>query len=156
MRPRIYVVLGVCLIVVASLFLCSASNSPKTISSEPPDVHSVNEAFLHALAFAEKHYSLPRLTQQVWVASVDNHPDLSYATHHVFINKPEMVGELQGLFAVDPDHAGFVTDQLTVIVHAPDDTHLSHQVTLIDSEMHIVWSGKIDVDGHVTEYMHYE
>ena len=156
MKPGKYVVLGVCLIMAASLFLCSAANLPKTISHEPPDVHSVNETFLHALMFAEKHYSLPRLTQQVWAASVDNHPDLSYATHHVFVNQPETVGELQGLFAVDPDHSVFMPEQLMVIVHAPDDPHFSHQVTLFDGEMHRIWSAKIDIDGHVTEYMHYQ
>jgi hypothetical protein len=156
MKPRGYVVLGVCLVVVASLLLSGASNRMNSYSAEPQDVHSVNEAFLHALAFAEQHYSLPRLTQQVWTADVDNHPDLSYATHHVFVNKPETVGELQALFAFDPDHSSFVTNQLTVIVHAPDDPHLSHKVTLFDGEMHLVWSARIDVDGHVTEYMHYE
>ena len=156
MKPRRYVVLGMCLMMAASLFLCSASNSQRTVSSEPQDAHNVNEAFLHALAYAERYYSLPRLTQLNWTASVDNHPDLSYATHHVFVNQPETVGELQGLFAIDPDHSVFMSEQLTVIVHAPDDPHFSHQVTLFDGEMHRVWSAKIDIDGHVTETMHYQ
>lgn len=151
MRPRMYGVLGVCVVLVASLLLSSSSTL-----AEPQDVHSVNETLAHALQFAEAHYSLPRLTQQMWIASVDNHPDLAYATHHVFVNQPETVGELQALFAFDPDHSTFTTDQLTVIVHAPDDPHLSHQVSLYDGEMHRVWSAKIDIDGHVTETMHYE
>ena len=156
MRPKMYVALGICLMTVALLLGSCASNTSKLTLSEPLDIHSVQEALNHALVYTEKHYNLPGLTQLAWQASVDNHPDLSYATHHVFINKPEVLSELQARFANKPAHSGFVTDQLTVIVHAPDDPHLSHQVTLIDSEKHIVWSGKIDLDGHVTEYMHYE
>ena len=156
MKPKMYVVLGLCLMMVASLLVSSASNSPRSILAEPLDAHSVNEALNHALVFAEQHYNLPGLTRLSWQASVDNHPDLSYATHHVFVNQPETIAELQAHFAINPAHAGFVTDQLTLIVHAPDDPHFSHKVTLIDSEKHIVWSAKIDIDGHVTEYMHYE
>jgi hypothetical protein len=156
MKPKRYVVLGVCL-TVASLFLCSASNYPMSVSiAEPMDSHSVNGALVHALVYIEQKYDLPGLTQLAWNASVDNHPDLSYATHHVFTNKPETVSELQAAYAIDPTHSGFWTGQLTVIVHAPDDQHFSHQVTLIDAEEHIVWSGKVDVDGHITEFMHYE
>ena len=121
MKPKMYVVLGLCLMMVASLFLCSASNSPKTMPGEPQDSHSVNEAFMHALLYAEQHYSLPGLTRLEWEASVDNHPDLPYATHHVFVNQPETIAELQAHFAINPAHSGFVTDQLTLIVHAPDD-----------------------------------
>ncbi len=156
MKPKMHVVLGLCLVTVASLLLFSASNGPKNASAEPIDAHSVNEALNHALIFAEQHYNLPGLTRLAWTASVDNHPDLSYATHHIFINQPETIGELQAQFAINPAHSGFVTDQITIIVHAPDDPHFSHQITLIDSEKHIVWSAKIDLDGHVTEYMHYE
>ncbi len=155
MKPTMYVVLGMC-ITVASLFLCSALNGPNLAPVEPLDVHSVNQALNHALVYAEKHYSLPGLTRLAWEGSVDNHPDLAYATHHVFINRPDVMSELRAQLALDPDHAGFATDQLTVIIHAPDDPHFSHKVTIVDSEMHVIWSGKVDVDGHVTEYMHYE
>ena len=156
MNPKMYVMLGVCLTAVASLFLCSGSSYPRIATVEPWDGHSVNQALSHALVYAEQHYNLPGLSRLMWEASVDNHPDMSYATHHVFINKPEVLSELQARFANDADHAGFAANQLTVIVHAPDDQQLSHKVTLIDAEQHVVWSGKVDADGHVTEYMHYE
>lgn len=156
MKPAMYVVLGICLLMAASLLNSSASSAASLSLSEPLDVHSVEQALNHALVFAERHYNLPGLDRIVWKASVDNHPDLSYATHHVFINKADLFSELQSRFAIDPCHCGFVTDQLTAIVHAPDDPHFSHKVTIIDSEKHVVWSGEIDMDGHVTEYMHYE
>ena len=156
MKPTMYVVLGIGLLVAVLLFNSSASSASSLSFSEPLDVHSVEQALNHALAFAERHYNLPGLSQVVWKASVDNHPDLSYATHHVFVNQPDTLSELQAQFAIDPCHCGFVTDQLTAIVHAPDDPHFSHKVTIVDAEKHVVWSGKIDMDGHVTEYAHYE
>lgn len=157
MKPKLHVVLGLC-VTVASLLLCSASNSPMVMRSsmEPLTSHSVDEAVEHALVFIEENYNMPGLTRLTWEAGVDNHPDLNYATHHVFINQPEMFSEIQAHFAIDPTHAGFTAQQLTVYVHAPDDQRLSHKITLFDGEEHIVWIGTVDMDGHVTEYMHYE
>jgi hypothetical protein len=155
MRPKITVLLGVCL-AVASLLLCSASNNPvNNVKAEPLTSHSVEEAFMHALLYIDQNYNLPALEDLAWMASVDNHPDLAYATHHEFINEPEIVGELQAQFAINPAHTGYTPEQLTVIVHASDDPHYSHKVTVIDSEQHVVWAGTIDVDGHVTEYMRF-
>jgi hypothetical protein len=151
-----FVPLGVCLS-VASLLLCSASIKPVIVpNNEPLTYHSVEQAFDHAMYFVSQNYNLTGLTNLAWKASVDNHPDLAYATHHVFINMPEMVGELQSQFALNPKHAKYMADQLTVYVHAPDDPHFSHEVMLFDGESHVVWSGKVDVDGHVTEYMDYQ
>ncbi len=155
MKPRVLVLLGVCL-TVASLFLTASTNQVIRVSAEPLSSHSVNEAFKHALTYVQYNYNLYGLTALTWQASVDNHPDLAYATHHVFINKAETVSELQAQYALTPAHSGFMRDQLTVIVHAPDDQNFSHKVTIIDAEQNVVWAGKIDVDGHVTEYLHYE
>jgi hypothetical protein len=123
---------------------------------EPLTSHSVDEALNHALVFIEQNYNLPGLTHLAWTASVDNHPDMVNATHHVFVNQPETLSEIQAWFVSDPTHAGFTTRQLTVYVHAPDDQHFSHKITLFDGEEHVVWVGTVDVDGHVAEYMHYE
>ena len=156
MKPKMKFFLGIC-IAVASLLLCSASSNNPVANAriEPLTYHSVDEAFNHALQYIDQNYYMPSLRHIAWKASVDNHPDLAYATHHVFINEPETIGELQAQFAINPAHSGFVTEQLTVIVHAPDDPRFSHKVTLIDSENHVVWVGTVDVDGHVTEYMNF-
>ena len=147
MKPKMKVLLGVCL-AVTSLLLCSAAIEPMTS-------HSGEEAFDHALFYFDQNYNQPGLENLEWKASALG-PDMIGTTHHIFINTPETVGELQAQFAIDPAHSGFVTEQLTVIVHAPNDPHLSHVVMIIDSENHKVWSGKIDVDGHVTDYLGYQ
>jgi hypothetical protein len=155
MKPNIKVLLGVCMM-VASLLLCSASHSPVVNAKiEPLTSHSVEEALNHALLYIDQNHRLG-LNNLVWKSSVDNHPDLIYATHHVFINLPETVGEIQAQFAIHPTHSGFVTEQLTIIIHAPDNQRFSHKVTLIDSEKHTLWVGTVDVDGHVTEYIHFK
>ncbi len=151
MKPKVFVFLGVCL-TVASLLFTTSTNQVIRVGAEPLSSHSVNEAFQHALTHVQRSYNLPGLTTLTWQADVDNHPDLAYATHHVFVNKAEMLSELQAQYALTPAHSGYRHDQLTVIVHAPDDQRLSHKVTIINAEQNVVWSGKIDVDGHVTEY----
>jgi len=147
MKPKMKVLLGVCL-AVTSLLLCSAAMEPLTS-------HGVEEAFDHALVYVDQNYNQPGLENLEWKASALG-PDMVSTTHHMFINKPETVSELQSQFAISPAHSGYMTDQITVIVHAPNDPHLSHIVTIIDSEGHKVWSGKIDVDGHVTEYLRFQ
>ena len=146
MKSKMKVLLSVCL-AVTSLLLCSAAREPWT-------GHSVDEAFDHAMVYVDRNYNQYGLENLEWKASTLA-PDMIGTTHHIFVNTPETVGELQAQYAIDPAHSGYVTEQLTVIVHAPDDSRLSHVVMIVDSENHQVWSGKIDVDGHVTEYMRF-
>ena len=130
---------------------------PFTVSAlEPNSGHSVDEALKHALKLVEAKYNLPGLTSLQWDASVDNTPDLSYATHHVFVNKAETLSEIQAAYAINPAHAGFTTRQVTIYVHAPDNQLFSHKISIFDGERHYQWIGTVDVDGHIAEYMHYE
>lgn len=149
----------VCSILLAVTIFFSGSIYSQTgiaAALEPNSNHSVDEAMQHALRFVEVKYKLPGLTGLQWEASADNTPDLSYATHHVFVSKAETLGEIQAAYAINPAHSGFTTRQLTVYVHAPDAKLYSHKVSIFDSEAHIQWVGTVEEDGHVAEYMHYE
>lgn len=153
MKHKFYVMLSLFL-AMASVLLCSSAPFQPAASPalEPIDSHSVGEALNHALAYVEKNYDMPNLSGLTWVSSADNHPDTIGATHLVFTNKAETLGELQAAYATNPDHAGFTTGQVTVYVHAPDDARNYHKITIIDAQNHTQWSGTIDIDGHCYEY----
>ncbi len=151
MKPKVFVLLGVCL-TVASLLFTNAFMNPIPVQAEPRDTHSVNQALGHALLYIEKTYNMNGLTRLEWQGGFNHQHDLYIATHEILVNKAETLSELQAQYANDPDHAGFTTEQLTLIIHTPANAQFSHQITLVDGEKHATWSGKIDVDGHVTEY----
>ncbi len=157
MNKHLFYTVGLILLVTTIFLSSSIYSQPGNVAAlEPNSNHSVDEAMKHALRQVEVKYNLPGLTGLQWEASADNTPDLSYATHHVFVSKAEILGEIQAAYAINPAHSGFTTHQLTVYVHAPDEKLYSHKVTIFDSEVHVQWVGTVEEDGHVAEYMHYE
>ncbi len=154
MKPKLLVLLGICIAAAWMLLSCAPANPVVPVTGA--DVSMIRSASVlnvhsNALMFFTLKHNLAGLSNLDWESAIATRPDQVDATHYIFTNKAETISELQAQYAIHPNHAGYAKAQLTAIVHVPNEMTTAYQVTIIDAESHIVWSGTLMPTGTFLE-----